>query len=226
MPKHMFREIEKLKKRILHLGAIVEKNLAAAVRAMETRDETLAREVIESDDEIDAMEVEIEEDALKILALYQPVAKVLRFVIAMIKINNGLERIGDLAANISKRAVFLVTTEPVGIPFDFSAMAERAANMLKTSIDALINSDSKLAGSVCGADEKVDEINRQAYSLVMDAIAADPEHIENYLQLNAVARGIERIADHATNIAEDVIYMVEGEIVRHQTDCRLDADLT
>jgi phosphate transport system protein len=226
MPKHMFREIEKLKKSILLLSAHVERNVHDAVKAIEERDEKLARKVIDSDLEIDTMEVEIEEEALKLLALYQPVANVLRFIISVIKINNDLERIGDLAANISKRAVFLATHERVNIPFDFTAMARKALAMLKKSIDCLMNPDAKLAFAyqVCEEDDTVDDLNRRAFSEIKKAIQNDPANINGFMQLNSVARSIERIADHATNIAEDIIYMLEGEIVRHHPECRIDTE--
>lgn len=217
MPRHMFREIEKLKKQVLVLSAQVEQNLHNAVKAIENRDSDIAELVIESDGEIDRMEVEIEEETLKILALYQPVANVLRFIIAMIKINNDLERIGDLAANISKRAIVLAGSEKVVIPFEFSTMAGRASDMLKNSIDALMNSNGDLARKVCIQDDKVDDINKKAYTQVKSAILKDPDNIDSYMQLNSVARNIERIADLATNIAEDIIYMLEGEIIRHHS---------
>ena len=139
MPKHMFREIEKLKKKILYLSSLVEESVQKSFDCIDTRDEDLAQEVIEADEVINELEVEIEEDALKLLALYQPVASVLRFVVAAIKINNDLERIGDLATNISKRGINIARCPHVQIPYDFARFSTNALIMVKQSIDSLVN---------------------------------------------------------------------------------------
>ncbi len=209
-------EIEKLKKRLLAISALVEENVQQAVQAVQERDEIRAKCVIAADTEIDLREVDLEEECLKILALYQPVASDLRFIVAVMKINNDLERIGDLAVNIAERAHYLATHAPVTSPFDLSNMAETTRTMLRKCLDALINLDSDIAKEVLTLDTIVDDFNRQMYALVSEAIRRNPEHMETFLQLLSVSRYLERIADHATNIAEDVLYMLYGEIVRHQ----------
>ncbi|MCW8129884.1 MAG: phosphate signaling complex protein PhoU [Planctomycetota bacterium] len=216
--KHMLMEFEKLKKKILALSAIVEESVHRAVSSIQRRDEKLARKVIDSDIEIDHMEVDVEEECLKILALHQPVATDLRFVIAVLKINNDLERIADLSVNIAEQGAYLATQTKVNIPFDFPGMAEKAQRMLRQSLDALVNMDSATARKVMAADDEVDAINRHMYDQVKEGIRRSPENLDCLIHLLSVSRHLERIADHATNIAEDVIYMVEGEIIRHRTE--------
>jgi phosphate transport system protein len=218
MSWHMQHAIDNLKKRILHLSTRVEENVSAAVRSLETRDGKLAVKVIETDPQIDHLEIEVEEECLKILALYQPVAVDLRFLVAVLKINSDLERIGDLAVNIAERAVFLATQPPVDVPFDFSGMARKAQHMLTRALDALVNLDSKLAREILPLDDEVDAINRRMYEQVEDGILKHPASIDCLIHLLSVSRHLERIADHATNIAEDVIYMIEGAIVRHHNE--------
>ncbi len=218
MSVHLQKEIEDLKRKVLSLGADVEENVHKAVLSLQKRDSTLAEQIIAADYYIDRREVDLEEDCLKILALHQPVAIDLRFVIAVLKINNDLERIGDLAVNIAERAVFLTSEPPIDIPFDFPGMSEKTKIMLKNSLDALVNMDAKLARAVCAADDEVDAINRKMYGQVQDGIRKNLEQIESLIHYLGVARHLERIADHATNIAEDVIYMVDGEIARHKTE--------
>ncbi|MDD5327390.1 MAG: phosphate signaling complex protein PhoU, partial [Phycisphaerae bacterium] len=159
----------------------------------------------------------IEEDCLKILALHQPVAIDLRFIVTVLKINNDLERIGDLAVNIAERAVFLAGQPKINISTDLADMAHTAQSMLKRSIDALINHDAELAHEVCASDNIVDKMNRQMYLKIQKAILENPEQISSLIHLLSTSRHLERIADHTTNIAEDVIYMIEGQIARHRT---------
>lgn len=215
MTRHFQREVDLIKKKILSLSAIVEESVHHAVRAISERDLKLANKVIENDEEIDQMEVEVEEECLKTLALNQPVAIDLRFIIAVLKINNDLERIGDLAVNIAERAAFLATKERIDIPFDFRGMSEKAKEMLHKSLDALVNMDSHLAREVMLADDEVDEMHRKMYAQVQEGILKEPNKLDCLINLLAVSRQLERIADHATNIAEDVVYMIDGEIVRH-----------
>ena len=218
MAKHLQREIENLKKSILNLSARVESAVHDAAFAIEQRNRELAQKVIDNDIVIDQQEVEVEEECLKTLALHQPVATDLRFIIAVLKINNDLERIGDLAVNIAERAVFLATQPKPDISFDFSDMASVAQSMLRKSIDALVNLSVDLAQDICASDDIIDFMNREMYLKVQKAILAHPEQIASLIHLLSVSRHLERIADHATNIAEDVIYMVEGQIVRHRTE--------
>jgi len=218
MTAHLIHELEQLKRQIFSLVAMVEDNLSLAVKAVQERDKSLALRVVEEDTAIDHAEVAVEEECLKLLALHQPVAIDLRFIVAVLKLNNDLERIGDLAVNIAERAIFLHAIPPVPIPFDFDAMSGKATRMLKRSIDALVDSDVPAAVEVCEADDEVDAINRGMYEQVKAAIREHPEHLDALIHLLSVSRHLERVADHATNIAEDVIYLVNGRIVRHAPD--------
>ena len=218
MPVHLQREIENLKKKLLTLSARVETTVREATLSIENRDYELAQKIIQNDPRIDRMEVGIEEDCLKILALYQPVAIDLRFIVAVLKINNDLERIGDLAVNIAERSAFLSKHHPVGLSLGLVEMAEKAQDMLKHALDALINLSSDFAKKVCAGDDAVDAMNRQMYLKIQEAVKSSPEHLESLIHLLSVSRHLERIADHATNIAEDVIYMVGGRIARHRTE--------
>jgi phosphate transport system protein len=216
--RHLERAVDNLKRRILEESAIVEESVQKSVKAIKERDADLARSVIDGDPELDQMEVDIEEECQKVLALHQPVASDLRFIIAVLKINNDLERIGDLAVNIAERAVYLSSKERVAAPFDFDKMSAKAQTMLRNSLDALVNLNAGLALSVLLADDEVDAINRQMYHQVQEGIRQHPEHIEQLIHLLSVSRHLERVADHATNIAEDVVYLVRGDIVRHRTE--------
>jgi phosphate transport system protein len=218
MPAHLFREIENLKKEILTLGAMAETAVRDATCAIENRDESLARRVIDNDIKLDDMEVQIEENCLKTLALHQPVAIDLRFIIAVLKINSDLERVGDLAVNVAERAAFLATQPPVDISFDFQAMARKAQEMLKRSLDSLVNLSAEQAREVLLGDDEIDAMNRRMYLIVQDAIRTHPDQTESLIHMLSASRHLERIADHATNVAEDVIYMIEGVIVRHKAE--------
>jgi phosphate transport system protein len=215
MPKHLQNDLERLKKSVLDIGTMVEEALSNAITSLNQRDRALAEAVIEGDHQIDRKEVWIEEDCLKILALHQPVAKDLRYVVAVLKLNNDLERVGDLAVNIAQRTLSLTSMEPVLIPEDLFLMARKATEMVKRSFDSLIESDTHLATEVCVADDEVDGLNRRLFALLQEKIKKTPERMEQHIHLLSVTRYLERIADQATNIAEDVIYMVEGEVVRH-----------
>jgi phosphate transport system protein len=215
MPKHLQNDLERLKKAVLEIGTLVEESLTRAIVSLTSRNRALAEEVIEGDHEIDRREVLIEEECLKILALHQPVAKDLRFVVAILKLNNDLERVGDLAVNIAQRTLTLASAAPLPIPEDLVEMAQKARNMLIGSFDALIESDPKRAREVCMADDEVDMMHRDLFQRFQDEIRKSPQQVEEYVQLLSITRYLERVADQATNIAEDVIYMVEGHVVRH-----------
>jgi phosphate transport system protein len=218
MAKHLEREIANLKKKILNLVAVVEEATLLATQAVERRDAELAENIITNDIQIDNLEVEIEEDCLKILALNQPVAIDLRFIIVVLKINNDLERIGDLAVNIAERAVFLAAQPEPPVLLDFAAMMQKAKSMLKESLDALVNLNSGNARKVCNDDVEVDAMNRDMFKKIQQSMQQYPDQIEQFVHLLSISRHLERIADHATNIAEDVIYMIDGEIVRHKPE--------
>ena len=213
---HLQREIERLKRKILALGALVEENLRLAVQAIETRDVVKARKVIAADLLVDENEVEVEEDCLKLLALYQPVAKDLRFIIAVVKINSDLERIGDLAANVAERAEQLADEYPVPVPPSLPVIADRTRCILEKVLDALVHQDAVAARKMLAADDEVDALYKRLLDELKAELRADFDHLDAIVLLFSVARYMERLADHATNIAEDVLYMVEGEIQRHQ----------
>jgi phosphate transport system protein len=219
MSVHFQREIGKLKKKILKLSAVVEENVRRAVKSVDERNADLAGEVVRSDVGIDRTEVEIEEYCLKLLALYQPVAGDLRFIVSVLKINRDLERIGDLAVNIAGSGATLATLPRIDVPFHFHRMVEKVQAMVRKSLSCLIERDPKAAREVCWADREVDEIYKGMIGQVRERIRARPEWADRLVTLLSVSRDLERIADHATNIAEDLIYMIEGEIIRH--NCRL-----
>ncbi|CAK8712785.1 Phosphate-specific transport system accessory protein PhoU [Candidatus Electronema halotolerans] len=214
----LHRQIQKIKRRLLAIGAIVEEQVDLAVKSIVSRDKTLAQKVISRDVEIDLMEVDLEEECLNVLALHQPMAVDLRIVIAVLKINNDLERIGDLAVDATERAVVLIEQEPVEFPFDFDLMSKAVQKMLRDCLDALINLDMDLAVKVCSSDDAVDAMHASVFSKVAQEVVRQPEHVDQLLTYLSVSRYLERIADHTTNIAEDVIYLVKGNIVRHQDE--------
>jgi len=216
MAKHLQRELERLKKRLLSLGAMVEERVRLAIRSIESRDDQLAQRIIRTDYEIDEIEVEVEEECLKILALYQPVAVDLRFLTAVIKINNDLERIGDEAVNIAERVDNIARRKKIGAPFHYYQMSEKAASMLKMSLDSLVNLDLDLAFKVLTMDDEVDAFYGRNYDIVKDAIRQQPDNVGFLINFLQISRHLERIGDHATNIAEEVIYLIEGEIIRHR----------
>lgn len=215
---HVFmNEVEKLKKMILALSAKVEESVILAVKSLQNRDEELANQVIRGDFDVDQAEVEVEEEALKILALYQPVAMDLRFLTAVLKINNDLERIGDLATNIAKRAVKLCNDPAAPVPEQLIGSAMKTRDMVRDSLNAFVQMDADLARSVCGRDDQVDDLCREVRRAVEAEIKQHPEHLSSCLDVLLASRNIERIGDHATNIAEDVVYLIEGVIVRHRS---------
>ncbi len=215
MTKHFRKELETIKKRILTLGSMVEDLVHDSVKAVDRVDADLADQIIKKDSEIDETEVDIEEECLKVLALHQPVAVDLRFIIAVIKINNELERIGDQAVNIAQRVQVIAKRPKPPFWFDYSEMGEKAQKMLRMSLDALVNMDVDLAYRVITMDDEVDQIKSEAYDKIKQAIQDLPERVGYYINLLLISRHLERLADHATNIAEEVIYLVEGEIFRH-----------
>ena len=214
----LHRNIQKMKKRLLSIGAIVEEQVDLAVKSIVNRDQSLAQKVAEGDVSIDLMEVDLEEEGLKTLALHQPMAVDLRMIISILKINNDLERIGDLAVDATRRAVVLVELDPIEFPFDIPLMSRKVQQMLKQSLDALVNQDMALAVQVCQADDEVDAIHAEVYSKVEKEILRHPEHIAQLLTYLSVSRYLERIADQVTNIAEDIIFWVNSEIVSHQAN--------
>ena len=215
MEIHLAHELDQLKKDILFLCAEVEESVSKSVQSLLKLDTGLAQSVIQKDEEIDRMEVDLEEECLKILALHQPVAVDLRFLIAVIKINNDLERIGDQAVNIAERIQSIAKYPNISFHFDYTEMAEISAAMLKQSLDALVNLDIDTAFRILTLDDEVDDIQGSAYSQIKQAMREHPEGMTYLINLYLISRHLERVADHATNIAEEVIYLIEGEIIRH-----------
>lgn len=216
MPPRLQIEIDNLKKQILSLGAMVEEQVNKAIRALEKMDAEIARDVIKVDKKVDEYEVEVEEECLKILALHQPVAVDLRFITAVVKINNDLERIGDEAVNIAERVIFLGSRPPLVVSFDYKEMSEKTIKMLKDSLDALVNLDIDLAYKVRLDDDEIDSLDRGFFEKVKQIIPDNSERVGSLIHLFSISHHLERIADHATNIAEEVIYLIEGIIPRHK----------
>lgn len=218
MNTHFKKEIDRLKKKILTQCAIVEENLSRAIYAVSERNSDAAQEVIDNDSLIDQNEIEIEEECLKLLALYQPVATDLRYVVVCLKVNNDLERIGDLSCNIAERALTLARREekfPNSSMLDFSVMIEKTQKMLNHALDSLVKNDTFLAIDVIRRDDEIDEMNSQNHDQIRDLIVKDPANAEIYITQLSVSKQLERIADIATNISEDVMYMATGNIIRH-----------
>jgi phosphate transport system protein len=212
---HFQREINLLKKKILSVGAVVEERIAGSITAVMKQDAELARQIAAGDDEIDRMEIDVEEECLKILALYQPVAVDLRFVVAVLKINQDLERMADLASNIGRRAEHLAAMPKAEIPTQLEKMSKHTQDMVKHCLDAFVESNEATARQVCISDDEVDQHNREMHVMIQEQIRENPDDVERLLNLLSISRHLERIADLATNIAEDVIYTVRGDIVRH-----------
>lgn len=216
MSRHLQIDLERLERQLILLAGQVEEAVRRATTALLEARMDLGEMVIEGDEEIDRREVELEEDCLKILALHQPVATDLRFVAATLKINNDLERIGDLAVNIAERAISLATKSTSPVPSQFRPMMEQVAGMLRRSIRAFVAADVEEARNILVDDLEVDAQNRQSIKDLLARMHESPGEVEALVQLFSVSKNLERIGDHATNIAEDVVYMVEGDIIRHQ----------
>lgn len=218
MSLHLLRDLDVLKRDVLHLGSLVETALGNASVVLRDRRVKLAQAVYAGESVINEKEVQIEESCLKILALHQPVAIDLRFIVVVLKVNNDLERIGDLAENLTARAVYLAEREPMPEPMAIiNGMFVTIRSMLKDSLDSLVKLDVDLARKVIEQDDGVDQINRQMYDDFRQMMARDASMIEQATSWLSCSRYLERIADLATNISEDVVFMVEGEVVRHQT---------
>lgn len=209
-------EIERLEKSLLAISSLVEERLFAAARAVELRDRQLAQQIIDGDDEIDRAEVELEEACLKILALHQPVASDLRFVIMVLKINNDLERVGDMAVTIAKRVQHLSKYPTPPLSLDLKMITTTAWQQLKKSLDAFVDANADQAREIIAADETIDQLYKSGRKSLIAAIRQQPEQVKPLLDFLRVLRSCERIGDLAANIAEDVVYFVDGEIARHQ----------
>lgn len=226
MSIHLQKDLEHLDKELLILSSMVEDATNKAMMALVDRRPDLARQVMREDDRINHREVLIEEECLKMLALHQPVAADLRFIVAVLKVNNDLERMGDLAVNIAERAAYLATQEPLQVSLDFPKMAEGVREMVRESLDALSNMNPRLARHVLTMDDEIDEANRGMFDILQDLMHRDPSTIERAVHLLSASRHLERIADLATNIAQDVVYMSEGRLIRHLTEDDIDRQKT
>lgn len=220
MTIHLTRDLSVLHRDLLSMCAMVEELVHKAVDMLSDPDMERSRDLAKQDDEIDRWDVRIEEECLKILALHQPVATDLRRITTVMKISAELERVADISVHIAERACGLVNQPGIEIPDKLKEMANRAVNMLHQAIDAYVGLDSHLARQVCESDNCVDELNREIIYELLDVMHKKPELIEPALSLFSASRHVERVADHATNIAEDVVYLVEGEIIRHRAHFR------
>jgi phosphate transport system protein len=215
MQRHFHEELEALKQTLLAMGGLVEDQIRRVMRALTERDEALAQEVIDRDRQVNTYDVEVDEQCVQLLALNQPAAGDLRFITTAMKIVTDLERIGDQAVNIAQRAIEL-NREPQLKPYiDLPRMAERAQAMVKESLDAFVARDTDLARRVCAEDAEVDALKEQMFRELLTFMMEDARTIPRAIRLILISRFLERVADHATNIAEMVVYMVEGKMVRH-----------
>jgi phosphate transport system protein len=215
MSQHIVRQIERLKERILHVGSLAETAIADAIAALTQADEQSAIRVLEQNVDLDRAAVDVEEECLKTLALYQPAVGDLRLVVAILKIAHDLERINELAKNIAKRVLYLLKSDGPKDAIDFRTMANHAQKMVHASLAALVRGDSNLAHQVRREDDELDAMRRLVHEEIRGLIRKSPQHAEPLLKLYAIAKHLERIGDMATSIAADVIYMVDAVIVRH-----------
>jgi len=216
MAKHLQRDLDILKRRILDLGTRVEESINDSLRAYIDDETDLIDQVIERDHEIDQDELEVEDECLKILALHQPMAADLRFVVTVLKVNNDLERMGDLGVTIAKRSRLKERKRQDVVLVDFGKMREAVVKMVRDALDALVNVDSEKARAVCANDQVVDDLHKANYKILRKKMESDPTNVNAGVNSISVSRALERIADLATNIAEDVVFLAEGDVIRHR----------
>lgn len=209
------KELERLKKQLLALSAEVEERVQQSVQALLTGDIALADKVRTSDDDIDELEIALEEECLKILALHQPVANDLRFIVSVLKINNDLERVADFSVNIAERAVDIAKGEKIESPYDVERMSILVRDLIRQSLDALMAQDADQARCAIAMDDEIDDMHEENFTRIKEAIRRDGSQIDSVLLYLSLSRYFERMADLATNIAEDVVYHTEGQIIRH-----------
>jgi len=215
MERHIDLELQRVKDELVRMASLAEAAIGLAVKALVSRDAEIARQVIASDDAINALEVEIDDLCLRTMARYQPEAKDLRFLAMALKIDNDLERMGDQAVNIAERTLDLLK-EPLLKPLiDIPRMAEIAQRMVKESLDAFVSHDAERARAVCRQDDEVDRLDDQIFRELLTYMMEDPKTITRLVHLILISRHLERVADHATNIAEDVYYLVRGTSIKH-----------
>jgi len=219
--RHFEQELEKLKAKLLEMGALVESAVYRSVQGVVEKDEELAQQVIRNEARINDLEIQIDDLAIGLLVLQQPVAADLRLITVAIKINNDLERMGDLAVNIAQRALDLIREAVIQPMVDIPHIAGLVQSMVRKSLDAFVNRDPELARSVLAGDDAVDNLRTASYHELVSYMEKDRENIPQALNLWSVIRNLERIADHSTNIAEDVLFLVKGIDVRHRNEQRL-----
>lgn len=213
------KELQEVKESLLYMGAMTEKSIERAVNSLLERDSELAKQVMCDDDLIDRLDVEIEEKCIRLLALRQPAARDLRFITTAIKINGHLERIGDMAANIAEKAIMLNEIPQIKPYIDLPRMSVIARKMIHESLDSLVNEDENLARKVKADDAYIDQMNEQIFRELLTFMMEDPRKIHASLIIMQISKNLERISDHATGIADMVIYMITGQSVRHQPSC-------
>lgn len=218
MERHFDEELKSLKERILYMGSLIESMTYNAIKALVDRNVELVKEVFKTEDDVNKLHIEIDDMCLKLLALRQPTAVDLRFITSAMKINSDLERMGDQAINISENTEDLLKQPQLKPLIDLPKMADIAKNMVKDSLDAFVKKDVELAKSVLAKDDEVDNLKDQIFRELLTYMITDPNNIERSLDLILISRNLERIGDHATNIAEDVIFMVIGKDIRHHSD--------
>jgi phosphate transport system protein len=216
MTVHLQRDLDSLKKDIVHLGSLVQNSTQSVVEFWGTKSEQQLQEVLEYEDRINELEVDIEEHCLKVLALHQPVAIDLRFIIVIMKVNNDLERMGDQAVNISHRVKSLIDGPELPISLPIDEMTNAVQRMVSLSLEALVSQDPAIARKVVDMDDIVDDLNAQTYDLIRETIQANPSLVNSAMSMATISSNLERIGDLCTNIAEEVIFMVEGQVIRHQ----------
>lgn len=216
--RHFEEELQQLKEKLLRMSSLVEDSISLSIKSLVERDSLLANKVLDQDDLIDQIEIEIDNLCLKLLALQQPQARDLRFIASSMKIVNDLERMGDLAVNIAHRSLDLLKAPLLKPLIDIPRMAKCAQAMLKDSLNAFVNDDVQLARDVLKRDDEVDDLNVQIFRELLTYMPQEPSSIQRAVDLILVAKNLERIADHSTNIAEDVIYIVEARVVKHHMD--------
>jgi phosphate transport system protein len=216
--RHFTEELEELRKELLTMAGLVELAVHQSVLSLTQRDQDRAQQVLVSEARINQLEIRIDELATRLLALHQPMARDLRFLTAAIKINNDLERMGDLAVNIVERSLSLISQPPVKPMIDIPRMAQLAESMVRNSLDSFVKSDAELARSVLVSDDAVDNLRDSITTELIGFMEKDPSTVSRALDLILVARNLERIADHATNIAEDVLFLIQGVDVRHHAE--------
>ncbi len=215
MQRYFDESLKQLREKLLKMSGLVEESIGTSIKALMERNSELAYKVIKSDDAVNMLEVEIDNLCMKLLALYQPTAGDLRFITSTMKITNDLERIGDLGVNIAQRTLDLIKVPPLKLKLDIPKMAAVAQAMLKDSLNAFVNRDSKLAYEVCKRDDEVDDLNHSVFMALLQSRPEDQAPVERVVDLILAAKNIERLADHSTNICEDVIYMVDGKVIKH-----------